>query len=246
MWEQRREGRQRWQRRHRGRSRGQRRERRKRRLPTRGMGRRSLAHFLRRADLTFRHPALQRQRRRRRQGRQGWQRRRLDPGWQRRQRRQRFARGARPEGNQGGEWLAGATVRRRQTDDAVSARLSQPGPGREARSRSGRIRRDAGCRRWPLASCGGGSAQLQCRRSPASHDHWAPHYPSFLPKDTLDPDVDATLIGTEVKPALQIEGLAVEAETKAFHVKVTVSGPIVPGRVFLISLRPPPAHGPSP
>jgi hypothetical protein len=56
-----------------------------------------------------------------------------------------------------------------------------------------------------------------------------PHYPSFLPKDTLDPHVDETLVGTEAKPALQVEGLAVEAETQKFHVKVTVSGPIVPG-----------------
>jgi hypothetical protein len=70
-----------------------------------------------------------------------------------------------------------------------------------------------------------GSAQA----APAKHGHWTPHYPSFLPKDTLDPDVDATLVGTEAKPALQIEGLAVEAETKAFHVKISVSGPIVPG-----------------
>jgi hypothetical protein len=54
-------------------------------------------------------------------------------------------------------------------------------------------------------------------------------YPSFLPKKTLDPDVDATLIGTEAKPALQVEGLPVEVKTKGFHVRVTVSGPIVPG-----------------
>ena len=55
------------------------------------------------------------------------------------------------------------------------------------------------------------------------------HYPSFLPKKTLNPDVDAALIGTEAKPALQVEGLAVEAKTKAFHVDLTVSGPVVPG-----------------
>ncbi|HEX4433907.1 MAG TPA: hypothetical protein VH012_03695 [Acidimicrobiales bacterium] len=54
-------------------------------------------------------------------------------------------------------------------------------------------------------------------------------YPSFLPKKTLDPTVDATLIGTVAKPALQTEGLAIEAKTKSFHVDVTVSGPIVPG-----------------
>jgi hypothetical protein len=74
-----------------------------------------------------------------------------------------------------------------------------------------------------------GPAQASQPKHSTSHSHWTPHYPSFLPKDTLDPDVDATLVGTEAKPALQIEGLAVEAETKSFRVKVTVSGPIVPG-----------------
>ncbi len=63
-----------------------------------------------------------------------------------------------------------------------------------------------------LAGCGGGSA-----------------YPSFLPKKTLAPDIDAALVGTEAKPALQIEGLPVVAKTKAFDVHITVSGPIVPG-----------------
>ncbi len=57
----------------------------------------------------------------------------------------------------------------------------------------------------------------------------AAHYPSFLPKKTLDPVVDAALVGTEAKPALQIEGLPVVAKTKAFDVRITVSGPIVPG-----------------
>ena len=54
-------------------------------------------------------------------------------------------------------------------------------------------------------------------------------YPSFLPKKTLQPDVDAALVGTEAKPALQVEGLPVEVKTKAFDVEATVSGPIVPG-----------------
>lgn len=54
-------------------------------------------------------------------------------------------------------------------------------------------------------------------------------YPSFLPKKTLQPDVDAALVGTEARPALQVEGLPVEAKTSKFDVKVTVSGPIVPG-----------------
>ena len=56
-----------------------------------------------------------------------------------------------------------------------------------------------------------------------------PTYPSFLPKQTLDPKVDAMLTGTMSRPALQVEGLPVEVETKAFHVRVTVSGPVVPG-----------------
>ena len=56
-----------------------------------------------------------------------------------------------------------------------------------------------------------------------------PRYPSFLPTKTLNPVVDATLTGTEAKPALQVEGLPVEAKTKAFHVRITVSGPVVPG-----------------
>jgi hypothetical protein len=54
-------------------------------------------------------------------------------------------------------------------------------------------------------------------------------YPSFLPKKTLDPHVDETLVGTMSKPALQVEGLPVKVETNTFHVDVTVSGPVVPG-----------------
>jgi hypothetical protein len=64
-----------------------------------------------------------------------------------------------------------------------------------------------------LSGCGGGGT----------------HYPSFLPKKTLQPDVDAALVGTEAKPALQVEGLPVDVRTKAFDVRVTVSGPVVPG-----------------
>lgn len=54
-------------------------------------------------------------------------------------------------------------------------------------------------------------------------------YPSFLPKSTLDPDDDTALVGTEAKPALQIEGLPIEVKTSKFDVRVTVSGPVVPG-----------------
>jgi hypothetical protein len=54
-------------------------------------------------------------------------------------------------------------------------------------------------------------------------------YPSFLPKRTLHADVDATLVGTVAKPALTVEGLAVEVKTARWHVLITVSGPVVPG-----------------
>ena len=65
-----------------------------------------------------------------------------------------------------------------------------------------------------LAGCGGGGA----RYPSAIPGKTVAHYPSFLPKKTLDPDVDAALTGTEAKPALQVEGLPVEAKTKAFDV----------------------------
>jgi hypothetical protein len=54
-------------------------------------------------------------------------------------------------------------------------------------------------------------------------------YPSYLPKSTLDPRTDVALTGTVAKPAVTVEGLPVEVETAAFHVLVTVSGPVVPG-----------------
>ncbi len=76
-----------------------------------------------------------------------------------------------------------------------------------------------------LAGCGGGGA----RYPSAIPGKTVAHYPSFLPKKTLDPDVDAALTGTEAKPALQVEGLPIEAKTKAFDVEITVDGPIVPG-----------------
>ena len=52
---------------------------------------------------------------------------------------------------------------------------------------------------------------------------------AFLPKKTLNPDVDATLVGTMARPALQVEGLGVKVETAHFDVVVVVSGPVVPG-----------------
>jgi hypothetical protein len=63
-----------------------------------------------------------------------------------------------------------------------------------------------------LAGCGGSSA-----------------YPAFLPKKTLNPQVDTTLVGTMTRPALQVEGLGVKVKTVHFNVLVVVSGPIVPG-----------------
>jgi hypothetical protein len=54
-------------------------------------------------------------------------------------------------------------------------------------------------------------------------------YPAFLPKKTLNPQVDTTLVGTMSHPALQVEGLDVKVETTHFKVLVVVSGPIVPG-----------------
>jgi hypothetical protein len=63
-----------------------------------------------------------------------------------------------------------------------------------------------------LAGCGSGS-----------------QYPAFLPKSTLDPKVDAVLVGTMARPAFTVEGLAVDVKTRAFNVSVSVSGPIVPG-----------------
>ena len=54
-------------------------------------------------------------------------------------------------------------------------------------------------------------------------------YPAFLPKKTLTPEVDQAMIGTMAKPALQIEGLPVVVNTGKFRVRVTVSGPVVPG-----------------
>ena len=64
-----------------------------------------------------------------------------------------------------------------------------------------------------LAACGGVASK----------------YPSFLPKKTLNPDVDAALVGTMAKPALQVEGLPVDVKTNAFDVSIIVSGPVVPG-----------------
>lgn len=65
-----------------------------------------------------------------------------------------------------------------------------------------------------LAGCGGPAASK---------------YPSFLPSKTLNPTVDVELVGTMARPALTVEGLPVEVETKGWRAQITVSGPVVPG-----------------
>jgi hypothetical protein len=78
-----------------------------------------------------------------------------------------------------------------------------------------------------FAGCGGGGGGSHF--ASALPGKTTASYPSFLPKKTLQPDVDAALVGTEAKPALTVEGLPVEVKTSAFDVRVTVSGPVVPG-----------------
>jgi hypothetical protein len=83
-----------------------------------------------------------------------------------------------------------------------------------------------------FAGCGGGGAGGGAGSAAdvsALPGKTTASYPSFLPKKTLDPTVDAALVGTEAKPALTVEGLPVEVKTSAFDVRVTVSGPVVPG-----------------
>ncbi len=77
-----------------------------------------------------------------------------------------------------------------------------------------------------LAGCGGGVGPHYASALPGKT---TASYPSFLSKRTLQPNVDGALVGTEVKPALQVEGLPVIVKTKTFAVHVTVSGPVVPG-----------------
>jgi hypothetical protein len=85
-----------------------------------------------------------------------------------------------------------------------------------------------------VASCNTSSASTSNSSSRPSYPSALPgkasaRYPAFLPKKTLVPDVDAPLAGTEARPALQVEGLPIDVKTRAFAVRVTVSGPIVPG-----------------
>jgi hypothetical protein len=56
-----------------------------------------------------------------------------------------------------------------------------------------------------------------------------PQFPSFLPKKTLNPNVDQVLVGTAAKPALSVQGESIEVKTAAWSVLIDVSGPVVPG-----------------
>lgn len=94
------------------------------------------------------------------------------------------------------------------------------------------MKREAKIRAWRRASPPGVKpvlAALLCALVLAGCGSTAAVYPSYLPQKTLNPDVDQALVGTMTKPALQIEGLPVNVDTTRFHVRVTVSGPIVPG-----------------
>jgi hypothetical protein len=54
-------------------------------------------------------------------------------------------------------------------------------------------------------------------------------YPSFLPSSTLHYHSDALLTGTAQRPALTSQGDGVEVKTPGWTVRVTVTGPQVPG-----------------
>jgi hypothetical protein len=121
---------------------------------------------------------------------------------------------------------------RRRTTLRNSGQASGRGP---SGARSGLLWAAAAIAAIVLAGCGGsGSGSGSGAPASAQYPSALPGkttgtYPAFLPKKTLQPDVDAALIGTEARPALQVEGLPIEVRTKAFDVRVTVSGPIVPG-----------------
>jgi hypothetical protein len=54
-------------------------------------------------------------------------------------------------------------------------------------------------------------------------------YPSFLPKDTLHQGTDGVLTGTAQRPALTSQGDVVKVKTAHWSVRITVTGPQVPG-----------------
>jgi hypothetical protein len=80
------------------------------------------------------------------------------------------------------------------------------------------------------AGCGSAAARNHGHSQSQSQnqDHFG-GYPSFLPPSTLHYHDDLVLTGTTRRPALTTEGDAVEAKTRQWSVRVTVTGPQVPG-----------------
>jgi hypothetical protein len=74
-----------------------------------------------------------------------------------------------------------------------------------------------------LAGCGGSKS------NPYAAGKFTPHFPHFLPKNTLDAKTDVVLTGTAARPALTVDGDGVEVKTPKWSVLVAVSGPVVPG-----------------
>jgi hypothetical protein len=95
----------------------------------------------------------------------------------------------------------------------IGSRAEKSYRGRAGRPGLGRVLTAIICGALIFAGCGSSGSK----------------YPSFLPKKSLEPAVDAALVGTMAKPALTVEGLPVKVETPAWDVTVTVSGPVVPG-----------------
>ena len=96
-------------------------------------------------------------------------------------------------------------------------------PGRAIRPGLGRLAVAAGVVVLGLSACGSHSS------NPYAGGKFSPKFPSFLPAKTLRASDDGVLTGTASKPALTVEGGAVEVKTPAWSVQVVVSGPVVPG-----------------
>jgi hypothetical protein len=96
-------------------------------------------------------------------------------------------------------------------------RAARPGHGR------GRTAVAAGALVLLASACGSHPAD------PYAGGKFSPKFPTFLPARTLDANDDRVLTGTGTKPALTVEGEAVEIKTADWSVRVVVSGPVVPG-----------------
>lgn len=79
------------------------------------------------------------------------------------------------------------------------------------------------CLAVALGACGGPT-------NPYGAKKFTPHFPSFLPKASFaNSSTDRVLVSTWTRPALSVDGVAVEAETPRWSVRIDVSGPVVPG-----------------